>query len=40
MFVSAFDGIVFGVIATFIVGVITSVISKAHLDNMKSNKNL
>lgn len=38
MFISAFDGIIFGAIATFVIGVFTSVITKAHLNNMKSNK--
>lgn len=39
MFGSWVDGLIFGIIATFITGVITSVIARADLNNIKSNKN-
>lgn len=37
MFISWVDGLIFGVIATFITGVITSVIARADINNIKSN---
>lgn len=38
MFESWFDAVIFGVIVTFIVGVVTSVVAKANVNKMK-NKN-
>lgn len=40
MFETGIDGVVFGLIATFFVGVITSIVAKFNLDNYaKSNNN-
>ncbi len=39
MFVSWVDGLIFGIIATFITGVITSVVARADLNSFNSNKN-
>lgn len=39
MFESGFDGIIFGVIATFFTAVIASIVAKFNLENYNSNNN-